>query len=347
MRYLLFSLFALLLFACQPAEQAPEAAADQQDARTERPDYVLVIHGGAGAIRKENMTAEMDSAYRAGLREAMKVGEAILKNGGTAMDAIEATLHQLEDNHLFNAGKGAVMTNTGTIELDASFMDGATGNAGAVAGIKTIRHPVSAARMVMERSPHVFLTGRGAEQYAAENGLETVDSSYFYTDRRARQLQRAKDREQQKQSAAPADWEASKYGTVGAAALDKDGNLAAATSTGGMTNKRWGRVGDVPVIGAGTYANNETCAVSCTGHGEYFIRNVVAYDLSAKMAYQGLSLAEAAEEIVMQKLVKQGGSGGLIAVDKDGNVTMPFNSAGMFRGFVKSTGEQKVAIYQE
>lgn len=334
--------FSLILFtlSCNPSTTQEDMTAT---APTVRPDYVLVIHGGAGAMSRDKMSAEDEKAYRAGLQQALDAGKAILANGGTSMDAIEATIHILEDSPLFNAGRGSVLTNAGTIEMDASFMDGATLNAGAVAGIKTIRHPVSAARLVMTESPHVMLTGQGAEDYAIANGLEVKDTSYFHTDRRLRQLNRAKSKEE----TASLDWEESKYGTVGAVALDKHGNLAAATSTGGMTNKRYGRVGDVPIIGAGTYANNATCAVSCTGHGEYFIRNVVAHSISALMEYKGLSLAEAGDEIVMKKLVAQEGSGGLIAVDHQGNIAMPFNSAGMFRGFVKSDGETGIAIYRE
>ena len=311
----------------------------ERDDKTERPEYALAIHGGAGAMSRDLMTAEMEVQYRAGLEAALKKGEEILKNGGSAMDAVEATIHILEDNPLFNAGKGAVFTHEETVELDASFMDGETGNAGAVAGIKSIRHPISAARLVMDSSVHVMMAGEGADKFASSFGLEVVENSYFHTERRLKQVQEKKAGEEPKVL--------KKHGTVGCVALDKDGNLAAGTSTGGMTNKRYGRVGDAPIIGAGTYANNESCAVSCTGHGEYFIRNVVAYDVSALMQYGNKSLQEAGDHIIHEKLVKQNASGGLISLDKDGNIHMPFNSAGMFRGVIKSDGTSGVAIYDD
>lgn len=310
-------------------------------AKPERPEYALAIHGGAGAMSRDLLSAEKEVEYRAGLQLALETGEKILKEGGSAMDAVEATIHILEDNPLFNAGKGAVFTHEETVELDASFMDGKTMNAGAVAGVKTIRHPISAARLVMDSSVHVMMAGQGADQFASGYGLEVVDNSYFHTERRLKQVQAKKAGNEQKAR------QLKKHGTVGCVALDKNGNLAAGTSTGGMTNKRYGRVGDAPIIGAGTYANNNTCAVSCTGHGEYFIRNVVAYDVSALMEYGGKSLKEAGDHIVHDKLVKQEASGGLISLDKEGNIHMPFNSAGMFRGFVKSDGSTGIAIYQD
>ncbi|MEM8890965.1 MAG: isoaspartyl peptidase/L-asparaginase [Bacteroidota bacterium] len=311
----------------------------ESDEKTERPAYALAIHGGAGAMSRDLMTDEMEVEYRAGLEEALEKGEEILKNGGSAMDAVEVTIHLLEDNPLFNAGKGAVFTHEETVELDASFMNGKTGNAGAVAGIKSIRHPISAARLVMDSSVHVMMAGEGADKFASSYGLEVVENSYFHTERRLKQVQEKKAGEEPKVL--------KKHGTVGCVALDKDGNLAAGTSTGGMTNKRYGRVGDAPIIGAGTYANNESCAVSCTGHGEYFIRNVVAYDVSALMQYGNKSLQEAGDHIIHEKLVKQNASGGLISLDKDGNIHMPFNSAGMFRGFIKSDGTSGIAIYDD
>ncbi|MDB4285698.1 isoaspartyl peptidase/L-asparaginase [bacterium] len=310
----------------------------------EKPEYVLVIHGGAGAIKKEFMSDEQEAQYTAALQVALDAGEKILKAGGPSLDAIEVAIHTMEDNPLFNAGRGAVYTHSGTIEMDASFMDGATGNAGAVAGVQTLRHPVSSARLVMEKSVHVMMSGAGAEAFAISHGLEVMDTAWFRTERREGQLKRIQAKEKE---VVLGNWEDTKYGTVGAVALDKNGNLAAATSTGGMTNKRYGRIGDAPIIGAGTFADNGTCAVSCTGHGEYFIRNVVAYDVSARMAYKGISLKQAADEIIMKKLVAIDGSGGLIAVDKNGNIAMPFNSDGMFRGFVKSTGETEIGIYGE
>lgn len=305
--------------------------------------YTLVIHGGSGNISRERMSNEREAEYQAKLSEALKVGEAILKAGGSSMDAVVAAVMILEDSPLFNAGKGAVFNFEGRNELDASIMDGKTLQAGAVAGITNIKNPITAARKVMENSPHVMLTGRGAEQFAFEQGLEAVDPSYFFDQSRWDQYREFLRGNTQLRGMTEPDM---KMGTVGAVALDMDGNLAAATSTGGMTGKRFGRIGDSPIIGAGTYANNQTCAVSATGHGEYFIRNVVAYDISALMLYSGKTLEEAANENVMEKLVEQGGNGGIIAVDRDGNVAMPFNTTGMFRGFVKSTGETEVKIFK-
>jgi L-asparaginase / beta-aspartyl-peptidase len=305
--------------------------------------YTLVVHGGSGNISRERMSNEREAEYQAKLSEALKVGEAILKAGGSSMDAVVAAVMILEDSPLFNAGKGAVFNFEGRNELDASIMDGKTLQAGAVAGITNIKNPITAARKVMENSPHVMLTGRGAEQFAFEQGLEAVDPSYFFDQSRWDQYREFLRGNTQLRGMTDPDM---KMGTVGAVALDMDGNLAAATSTGGMTGKRFGRIGDSPIIGAGTYANNQTCAVSATGHGEYFIRNVVAYDISALMLYSGKTLEEAANENVMEKLVEQGGNGGIIAVDRDGNVAMPFNTTGMFRGFVKSTGEMEVKIFK-
>jgi len=332
--------------------------------------FKLVVHGGAGTILKSRMTPEREAAYRAALTEALQSGHAVLKNGGSSLDAIEATIKVLEDSPLFNAGKGAVFTSEGTNELDASVMDGATLKAGAVAGVKRIKNPISLARLVMEKSPHVMMVGEGAEIFARQNGIEWIDPKYFYTEERYKQLEEAKRKEKQQtepaskpdpgksgpgkpDSAKPDRKTGSettddkKFGTVGAVALDRNGNLAAGTSTGGMTNKKFGRVGDAPIIGAGTYANNQTCAVSATGHGEYFIRSVVAHDISALMEYRGLSLKEAADLVVMNKLVKLGGEGGIIAIDKDGNIAMPFNSAGMYRGFIDAGGKVVVEIFKD
>lgn len=318
----------------------------------------LVIHGGAGTIRKENMTEEQDKAYRQKLQEALDAGYAVLENDGNSLDAVTTAVQILEESPLFNAARGAVFTADGKNELDAAIMDGNTGMAGAVAGLSTVKSPILAAQAVMLQSPHVFMIGTGAEQFAKEQGLEMVDPSYFYDETRHEQLKRIQEREQNKSKEQGAvlpgsyqgngfHFEDHKFGTVGAVAVDKDGNLAAGTSTGGMTNKRYGRVGDVPVIGAGTYADNATCAVSATGHGEYFIRNVVAYDISALMKYKNMSLEEAANEVVMNKLVEKGGSGGIIAIDSEGNMSMPFNSEGMFRGFIKEKGNAQVFIYKE
>ncbi|HEX7118167.1 MAG TPA: isoaspartyl peptidase/L-asparaginase, partial [Longimicrobiales bacterium] len=265
----------------------------------------IAIHGGAGTIRRGDMTPEAEKAYRAKLEEALRAGYAVLEDGGTSLDAVVAAITVMEDSPLFNAGKGAVFTNAGTNELDAAIMDGATLRAGAVAGVKTVKNPILLARAVMERSPHVMLAGAGAEAFAAEQGLELVDPEYFFTQHRWDALQRIKAEEAGKPVSEPQGPQAffpddRKFGTVGAVALDRHGNLAAGTSTGGMTNKRWGRIGDSPIIGAGTYANNASCAVSATGHGEYFIRNVVAHDICARVEYGGQTLEEAANYVVMQ-----------------------------------------------
>lgn len=316
--------------------------------------YVLVIHGGAGTILKKNMTAEKEKAYRDGLQKALDAGNAILERGGSALDAVEAAVRILEDNPLFNAGKGAVFTNEGKNELDAAIMDGSNLKAGSVASVTTIRNPITAARKVMERTEHVMLIGNGAEKFAQANGCEMVDPSYFYTQERWDGLQKAKKADSLKMKKDSASKKAvrqldnpdDKYGTVGAVALDKHGNLAAATSTGGMTNKKYGRVGDAPIIGAGTYANNNTCAISGTGWGEFFIRLVMAKTVSDRMEYGNQSLQDAATDMIMKKLPALGGDGGLIGVDKHGNITMPFCTEGMYRGYIRSNGERVVQIYK-
>lgn len=306
----------------------------------------LVIHGGAGTILKKNMSPEKEKAYKAKLEEALLAGYAILEKGGTSLEAVTTAIQVLEESPLFNAGKGAVFTNEGKNELDASIMDGKTGNAGAVAGVTTIKSPILGALAVMKKSPHVLMTGKGAEKFALEQGLEIVSPEYFYNDRRFKQLEKIKKRESEEKGFIYEKTD-DKFGTVGAVALDQYGNLAAGTSTGGMTNKRYGRVGDAPIIGAGTYANNKTCAVSATGHGEYFIRYVVAYDISALMEYQNLSVKDAANKVINEKLVKVGGSGGVIVLDPKGNFTMPFNTAGMYRGYINKTGTPQVFIYKD
>lgn len=304
-----------------------------------KPAYALVIHGGAGNITPTNLPADKAAQFELKLTEVLTFGDSILKAGGTSLDAVEACVRMMEDCPLFNAGKGAVFNAQGKNELDAAIMDGKTGLAGAVAGVTTIRNPISAARAVMQKSDHVMLSGTGAEIFAAEQGLEIVSPVYFFTQSRWDAYLKAK---ANTDSISALD---KKHGTVGCVALDNYGNLAAATSTGGMTMKKYGRIGDTPVIGAGTYADNNTCAVSATGHGEFFIRNVVAYDISALMKYKNLPLAEAANEVVMVKLKTQGGTGGVIAVDKNGNIAMPFNTSGMFRGYVKAGGEKMVGIF--
>ncbi|RLD76486.1 MAG: beta-aspartyl-peptidase [Bacteroidetes bacterium] len=308
----------------------------------QKPEYVIVIHGGAGVIKKENMSDEKEAAYIKKLNEALETGNRILKNGGTAIETVIATIKIMEDSPLFNAGKGAVFTHEGKNELDVSIMDGKTLNAGAASGVSNVKNPIELAYKIMVNSQHVMLSGDGASQFAKEQGLEIVDPSYFYTERRWKSLQNVIEREKKK-----LENEKEKHGTVGCVVLDKYGNLAAGTSTGGMTNKQYGRIGDSPVIGAGTYANNETCAVSCTGHGEFFIRYVVAHSVSALMEYKNLSLQDAGNEIINKKLKAVGGTGGLVSVDKDGNIAMPFNTPGMFRGYIKSSGEKEVLIYRD
>lgn len=322
--------------------------------------FVLVIHGGAGTILKSQMTAEKEKAYTDALNEALEKGSVILSKGGSALDAVEASVKVLEDNPLFNAGKGAVFTNEGKNELDAAIMNGKTLEAGSVAGVTTIKNPISAARAVMEKSPHVMMVGKGAEQFAQQQSLEIVDPSYFYTESRWKSLQKAKqedslqktNKDTIKQTHAFSEFfyaplgVGGKYGTVGAVALDQYGNLAAATSTGGMTNKKFGRVGDAPIIGAGTYANNKTVAISGTGWGEYFIRLVMAKSISDMMEFGKIKLKTAADEMIMKRLPALGGDGGLIAVDKDGNIAMPFCTEGMYRGYLKQGGKKVVEIYK-
>jgi len=302
--------------------------------------HAIAIHGGAGTLPRAEMTPDQEAAYRAGLAAALDAGYAVLEDGGTSLDAVTVAVRILEDDPLFNAGRGAVLTHEGTVELDASIMDGRTLAAGAIAGVAHIRNPVELARAVMEHSPHVMLIGAGAEEFAHTRNIAFVANDYFKTETRKAQLRRVLVGDTR-----PAN-ELSALGTVGAVARDPAGNLAAATSTGGMTGKRYGRVGDSPIIGAGTYADNGSCAVSATGHGEYFIRTAVAHDICARVAYGGATLQEAADAVVMQRLAKLGGEGGIIAVDASGRVVMSFNSEGMFRGARSSEGMREVAIYR-
>ena len=305
--------------------------------------FTIAIHGGAGTLVKGKMTAEKETAYKDALSHALTAGYKILEGGGSAMDAVEEAVKQLEDSPLFNAGRGSVFSATGVHEMDASIMDGSNLKAGAVTTITGIKNPISLARDVMDKTEHVFLAGDGAIDFARSLDYEILAPSYFHDDLRYQQWQELKDSNAfQLDHSLKKD---AKFGTVGAVALDQDGNIAAATSTGGMTNKRFGRVGDSPMIGAGTYANNETCAVSCTGSGEFFIRGVVAYDVSALMEYKGISLSEAAEEVIHKRLLAIGGDGGLIAVDKLGNISMPFNTEGMYRAKMHSSGQKLIAIY--
>lgn len=307
--------------------------------------FSIAIHGGAGTLVKGLMTPELEATYKETLNVSLEAGYSVLEGNGTALDAIVKAVKVLEDSPLFNAGKGAVFTHEGTHELDAAIMNGADLKAGAVSLITGIRNPISLARDVMEKSDHVFLAGDGAMEFAKRNGHVLEAPSYFYDEVRYQQWQGIKDSTTfQLDHSVKKD---GKFGTVGAVACDIKGNVAAATSTGGMTNKKWGRVGDSPMIGAGTYANNRTCAVSCTGSGEYFIRGVVAYDVSCLMEYKGMSLQDAASEVIHQRILNIGGDGGLIAVDAQGNIAMPFNTEGMYRAFKASKGISAIAIYKD
>jgi beta-aspartyl-peptidase (threonine type) len=339
----LFKLLAIFLFL-----------AINLNVSAQQKKYVMVIHGGAGTILKKNMTPEKEAAYIAALTKALNTGYAEIKAGKSSLDAVEATIHVLENDPHFNAGKGAVFTHDGRNELDAAIMDGKTLMAGAVAGVTTIKNPISAARAVMEKSEHVMMVGAGADQFAKEAGLEIVDPKYFWTKERWDGLQQAIKEDSTKAVLDHGNKKSElfgiknhdyKFGTVGCVALDKAGNLAAGTSTGGMTNKKYGRVGDAPIIGAGTYCNNETAGISCTGWGEFYIRNVVAKTISDLMEYKGLSVAEASK-IALDKVGKMGGDGGLIALDKKGNMTMPFNTEGMYRGAITADGRIEISIYK-
>ena len=307
--------------------------------------FTIVVHGGAGTISKKSITAEKEAAYLKALDDAMKAGYNVLEKNGDALDSVKAAVTELENSILFNAGKGSVFTNTGTHEMDASIMDGRDLSAGAVAAIKNVRNPIELAYTVMKKSEHVFLIGKGAEEFAKQNEIAFEPDEYFYSEFRYKQLLKTK---QSNETALDhsVDPDDKKFGTVGAVACDANGSLAAATSTGGMTNKQFGRVGDSPIIGIGTYANNKTCAISCTGHGEPFIKVVAAYDVSCLMEYKGLSLEEAMSIVVMDKLMKIDGEGGMIGVDANGNASLIFNSEGMYRGFCSSDGRRDVAIYK-
>ncbi len=308
-------------------------------------NFSIAIHGGAGTLVKGLMTAELEQQYKSALNEALEKGYSILKNGGSALDAVEASINHLEDSPLFNAGKGSVFTNDGTHEMDAAIMDGKTLQAGAVSLITGIKNPISLSRDVMEKSDHVFLAGEGAMRFAKSLDYKLEDANYFYDEHRYQQWQNIKDSDTFQLDHSMK--KEGKFGTVGAVACDVNGNIAGATSTGGMTNKRWGRVGDSPMVGAGTYANNKTCAVSCTGSGEYFIRGVVAYDVSCLMEFKGMSLEDAANEVIHKRILEIGGDGGLIAVDAKGNISMQFNTEGMYRASKKSGEKIKIAIYKD
>ncbi len=307
------------------------------------PEFGIVIHGGAGIILKEKMTPEMEAGFEAGLADSLAAGYEILESGGTCLDAVQRAVNVMEDNPLFNAGRGSVFTYSGGHAMDAAIMDGKMLKAGAVSGVQHIKFPVTLARLVMEKTPHLLLAGAGAEEFAQAHGMELAPDEYFHTRRRWEQLLEAKAKDGDKEIPE----EPKSLGTVGAVALDKAGNLAAATSTGGMSNSRHGRIGDSPIIGAGTYANNLTCAVSTTGHGEYFMRALTAFDLSALMEYRGMSLSEAADYVIFKKLAPLGGTGGLVAIDGQGNFVMPFNTPGMYRGYYVDGAKPLTAIYKD
>ncbi|OBX23746.1 MULTISPECIES: isoaspartyl peptidase/L-asparaginase family protein [Bizionia] len=306
--------------------------------------FSIAIHGGAGTLVKGMMTPDLELQYKQALKTALHAGYDLLESGGTAVDAVEKSVMVLENSHLFNAGKGSVFTAEETHEMDACIMDGKTLNAGAVSLISGIKNPISLAKDVMEKSEHVFLAGEGAMRFAKELDYKLEDATYFYDDFRHKQWLEIKDTDSfQLDHAKKKD---SKFGTVGAVACDQDGNIAAATSTGGMTNKKWGRVGDSPMVGAGNYANNKTCAISCTGSGEFFIRGVVAYDVACLMEHKNMSLQDASNEVINKRILELGGDGGLIAVDAKGNIAMPFNTEGMYRGQKSSLGVDEISIYK-
>ncbi|MEA1981523.1 MAG: isoaspartyl peptidase/L-asparaginase [candidate division Zixibacteria bacterium] len=311
-------------------------------------NFGIAIHGGAGTIVKMLLTEKMENEYQVKLKESLKAGFDVLNKGGASLEAVQAAIVVMEDSPLFNAGKGAVFTNEGTNEQDASIMCGKTLNCGAVAGVTKIKNPIRLVSIVMEKSEHVCLSGTGAERFAKMHKVDFADAEYFYTDRRWEQLQKAK----KKEAVNGSDYsqldhsDDTKHGTVGAVALDKDGNLVAATSSGGMTNKKFNRIGDSPIIGAGNYANNKTCAVSTTGHGEYFMRGVSAYDLSALMEYKNMNLKDASDEVI-RKLGELGGTGGLIAIDSECNVVLPFNTSGMYRGYKLGDSSFEIGVYKD
>ncbi len=333
----------LVLLAAALATPGPARAA---------PPIAIAIHGGAGVIEPAKMTPAKEASYRAGLAAALDAGYAVLERGGSSLDAVTAAVRTMEDDPQFNAGRGAVLNHEGDAELDAAIMDGSGPRAGAVAAVRHIKNPIELARLVMERSPHVLLVAEGAEDFALEQGMVLMPRSYFRVEARERELEEERRAEAARQPGTPTTHAhgsagANSMGTVGAVALDRAGDLAAATSTGGLTNKRWGRVGDSPLIGAGTYANNHGCAVSGTGQGEYFIRQVVAYDVCALMQYRQVALAQAVHEVIHEKLQRAGGQGGVIALDPAGHIAMDFNSVGMFRGARNSRGLREIAMYRD
>lgn len=335
------------MYACTEGNNASDATESPQ-IQAEKQPFAIAIHGGAGTIYKENISDSMELAYKTVLEQSVRKGYKILEDGGTSLDAVEACIRILEDSPLFNAGKGSVFTSNGTNELDASIMEGKTKNAGGVAGVTTVKNPITLARAVMEQSEHVMLAREGAEDFAKHVGVTLVDPEHFYTESRMKALERAQQRENSLETSFYDPYaKEDKFGTVGCVALDKEGNIAAGTSTGGMNNKRWGRIGDSPIIGAGTYANNNTCAISATGWGEYFIRGVIAYDIAAMMEYSNLSLHSAAQRVIHKKLPEMGGDGGIIGIDQKGNIAMVFNTPGMFRASIDTTGTLSIKLYGE
>lgn len=353
MKLIFVLITSFLLTGCAEDQQKIQQQVDNQKEIVEKSkqsaQFGIALHGGAGVIKREFMNDSLQEVYEAKLEEAIRLGHEILANGGKAEEAVMRTINVLENSPLFNAARGAVFTADGINELDASIMHGKSLNAGAVAGVTTVKNPINLAYQVMENSPHVLLSGKGAETFAEMQNLEIVKNDYFHTEAKKRSLMRSQETENNNVEAYFKDelLQNDKYGTVGCVALDQEGNLVAGTSTGGMTNKKFGRIGDSPIIGAGTYANNATCAVSATGHGEYFIRNVVAYDISALMEYQNLSLEQASKIVIQEKLENLGGKGGIVAIDYLGNVVMEFNTPGMFRAQMNQAGEIKIGMYQK
>ena len=348
MKKLISFLFLIsILFSCETKSTKKENVIVR-----EPNSFAIVIHGGAGGIKREYFNEEQQKAYTQKLEEALNAGYTILENGGISLNAIQAAINVMEDSPLFNAGKGAVYNSEGNQEMDAAIMDGSTLNSGAVAGINHIKNPILAARIVMDSSKHVMLSGKGAEIMAKKYGIEMVDSSYFFTKKRLNQLRKIQGKEeiQLDHTAFLIKNELiddHKFGTVGAVAIDKNGNIAAGTSTGGMTNKKYGRIGDVPIIGAGTYANNLTCGISATGTGEYFMRTVAAHEVSSLMYYKNVSAKEALHEVLFNQIGPLGGEGGMILIDKNGDVSWDFNSTGMFRAYKKSDGDTKIEMFEK
>jgi beta-aspartyl-peptidase (threonine type) len=343
-------LIFLLIFSCAKKLKENKENVSQIDETEQEIPFALVIHGGAGTIKKESMTDEQEAAYRAKLQEALDIGYLILEKGGSAEEAVQKTINVMEDSPLFNAGKGAVLNSLGKQEMDASIMDGKTLNAGAVAGVSHIRNPINAAILVKDSTRHVLLSGKGAEDFARQHKLKMEEESYFLTEKRLQQLRQLQGKEQTILKEKIKNIELidnHQYGTVGCVAIDKLHNIVAGTSTGGMTNKKFGRIGDSPIIGAGTYANNNTCGVSCTGTGEYFMRTLAAHQTSNLMQFKDLSLQDALKQVIHVDIDSLGGDGGMIGLDKLGNIAWDFNTEGMFRGYRKSTGENVIEIYQK